>query len=575
MQSFRGDPQAMITQVARARGLPYRKPVRVVFQLEPDFMRSLEHKAAQDAIAATASDTSAFMTVFGFLHGSPGGGGGGGEAAGPPPPDEGSQIGSLQREEIVAFYDDVAHAVHVRQSKIENPEEAAATLAHEIGHALQHENFRVPPVAQIKNEDERLAALALMEGDAMLIMLAYISDREQVPLHRTVVRADDNVREGAVERYLNGGGGPALKNAPLIVRERLHFPYLSGLSFLGAVHRAGGFPLVNRVYSRPPITTEQVLHPEKYLAGEVGVGVPVPTPPPGYQVRLAGHMGELQTRLALHRCNSILEAERAAAGWGGDAFSIVSSPRGGMALLWNSVWDTEQDAIEFQTALGRSSTCWGEPPTFVVREKNRVAVVRGLSVQAAAPMTRAMVTAAVDYKQAVPPFGPVGIPAIRRMPQVRPDYVSGKSVVSERLNLVVPIPPGYSVDLSDESITMRYEGSLLLVAISERMTTARGAQITATEFVSALANAGASVQPAGPHGTARTALGQATQHGWQFGNGARARLLQVPMCSGTGSLMVAQAWRTPHAQRTLDWWLGALRPLGASTIPPVCAELNP
>ena len=87
-----------------------------------------------------------------------------------------------------------------------------------------------------------------------------------------LVNAQRAAERGELEQYERASGrSRALMAAPAILRERMTFPYLGGMSFMGQLFRAGGFALVNRVYEHPPTTTEQILHVDKYLAGEDAV----------------------------------------------------------------------------------------------------------------------------------------------------------------------------------------------------------------------------------------------------------------------------------------------------------------
>src|ERR1035438_5397005 len=64
--------------------------------------------------------------------------------------------------------------------------------------------------------------------------------------------------------------------APPYVRRQWLFPYVDGFRLVASVYRAGGFPLVNRMFARPPISTEQVLWPAAYIAGELPIRIEPP-----------------------------------------------------------------------------------------------------------------------------------------------------------------------------------------------------------------------------------------------------------------------------------------------------------
>jgi hypothetical protein len=108
-----------------------------------------------------------------------------------------------------------------------------------------------------------------------------------------------------------------------------------------------------------PVSTEQVLHPELFEPGRVDMPTDVrfvADPPDGWTEVYADGLGELETRLLLREfLSSREEADRAAAGWDGDRFRLVDGPAGEV-FLWATVWDSDRDALEFETGVKRALT---------------------------------------------------------------------------------------------------------------------------------------------------------------------------------------------------------------------------
>ncbi len=228
-------------------------------------------------------------------------------------------------------------------------------LSHELRHALQdqHVNLRQVLGEGTDFDDRRLAALSLLEGDATLLMERYLAGG--IP--------GGGAQSDALAGLVGMGGGdsramaemfagPQLRGAPPVVREQLLVPYLEGRSLAVAIFERGGFRLLNERLADPPRSMEQVLHPEKYLdrrdePREVRVSEAV-----GELVESEGRLGEFFIRVLFQPVMARQEAERAAAGWGGDQYALWVDD-GRYRLVWHTTWDTEQEAEEFHKAFMR------------------------------------------------------------------------------------------------------------------------------------------------------------------------------------------------------------------------------
>jgi hypothetical protein len=137
-----------------------------------------------------------------------------------------------------------------------------------------------------------------------------------------------------------------LPDAPPVLRDQLILPYLSGRTFTHAVWKKGGWEAVRGAWDRPPTTTEQILHPEKFMAGEAARATTAPalSLPGGFKVLAEGVLGELLTRTLLGEGSDV-----AAAGWGGDQFKAWDVA-GSTVLAWRTVWDSDGDRREFLAA---------------------------------------------------------------------------------------------------------------------------------------------------------------------------------------------------------------------------------
>jgi hypothetical protein len=137
----------------------------------------------------------------------------------------------------------------------------------------------------------------------------------------------------------------AIPGAPPILRDQLVLPYLLGRNFASAIWKKGGTEALKAAWLNPPDSTEQVLHPEKFLEREAPRPVEMGQTPAGGRLLLEGVLGEMLIRTLLGEGSDV-----AAAGWGGDRFRLWDY-RGRTLLVWRAVWDTPGDAREFSEAI--------------------------------------------------------------------------------------------------------------------------------------------------------------------------------------------------------------------------------
>jgi hypothetical protein len=232
-------------------------------------------------------------------------------------------------------------------------------MAHELTHALQDQHFNLRRFEKWPKHDSdaQAAAHAVVEGDAMLVMMQYVvrSPARQLAMLKSLV--------------VGGGGSTEVYDrAPRVLRETLVFPYSQGANWAGQVYRRGGWELMSASYKKLPQSTEQILHPEKYFAGEAPQRVTLKdiSSTLGRGWRKADHdvTGEWGYYLILDEFLKARDASHlASAGWGGDRYALFTGPRPGDTLLaQKTLWDTDQDAREFFDAYARRTTARYQTP---------------------------------------------------------------------------------------------------------------------------------------------------------------------------------------------------------------------
>jgi hypothetical protein len=260
----------------------------------------------------------------------------------------GSQIAAYYRPDTGSFY------IIERDAPFEAMDRMI--VAHEYTHALQDQHFDLAGnrITDPSEGDAALAQLAAIEGDASLVMYQWAF---------TNLGLDELLE-------LFAGMAPAptdqelLESMPEVLRRQLRFPYHEGFLFTIEIQGTGGWSAVDETLRRPPASTEQVLHPQKYVDDER----PVPIAPPdlqpvlgeGWQRTYQQTMGELNLQVWLadgERPPLVMPGlpaeetdwQAAAAGWGGDRLVMYEGPAGSWVISWTIGWDTAADGAEFAT----------------------------------------------------------------------------------------------------------------------------------------------------------------------------------------------------------------------------------
>lgn len=225
-------------------------------------------------------------------------------------------------------------------------------FAHELVHALQDQRLGLDQLTTLYRttpDDEALALAALIEGDASLVQNLYLESHQEVMPGLVI---------GAL-RMLNGGG--ARVDVPPVLAHTTNFRYGAGEIFAERLKDEGGWEAVNAAYSDMPVSTEQILHPAKYLERDDPTPVMLPDLAPafdeGWNEIHENTLGELQIAVLLDDqavgefAPLAADASDAAAGWDGDTYQLWAGDDGREALVWRSVWDSAADASEFTEAI--------------------------------------------------------------------------------------------------------------------------------------------------------------------------------------------------------------------------------
>ena len=258
----------------------------------------------------------------------------------------------LLEEQVSAYYDPLGKVMVVGDWLPR--EEQRAALVHELVHALQ--DRELPIDAFISPEpghgDRLLTRQALVEGEAValtfdLMLKAQATDISRLP--------DLTMTQGQIT---TSAGGPVIDKAPKFVRDLLLFPYVEGLGFIYQFRKRRPWAAMSAIYSDPPRSTTQILHPEKYFdRREDPVAVAIPDLSrllPGSQLVSDDDLGEfsLGAVLALHLGDT--EGPRAATGWRGDRYRIWEDAAGRFTIAYRVIVASPQMAAALADQLRAS-----------------------------------------------------------------------------------------------------------------------------------------------------------------------------------------------------------------------------
>lgn len=264
---------------------------------------------------------------------------------------------ALLEEQVVGYYDPVTDTLFVHERV--TVEQLEPVLAHELVHALQDQRVPLDSLGESLKDrnDASTAYQAAIEGHATYAMMEWKFTAMTGVAADLTALPDMGAMFADLDLAALGDVGPVevLVGAPAIVREGLLFPYVGGLVFLQRMWKARPErPLPFGV--NLPQSTEQVLHVDRWLAGDAPTRVDFSESDFGWPVVYERDLGELETRIFLEEHLGDRErAERAAAGWDGDALRLFGGPEGEV-LVWVSVWDSPAEADEFAAAAEEAYT---------------------------------------------------------------------------------------------------------------------------------------------------------------------------------------------------------------------------
>jgi hypothetical protein len=246
----------------------------------------------------------------------------------------------LYSSQVMAFYDLDEHRYYAIDSPPAGlgtelaaaPMMAEAIEVHELTHALQDQRFGAGTRAEgLRFDwDAQLAFQSVLEGEATLVMLAWMGESAGLSLDQVV--ANDAVIDALAGQAaaLSGAGG-----AERYFSESLTFPYVMGLRFIANAYRRGGWAAVDAIDRNPPTTTAEIMDPAGYAAAKSSYETPLRAAPGALVLT---HLGAFNWRFLLGS---------QPAGWRGDLTAVLEDDQCRPTVLTETQWSSEEAASSF------------------------------------------------------------------------------------------------------------------------------------------------------------------------------------------------------------------------------------
>jgi hypothetical protein len=345
-EDLRQEAAALLTQIGEVRGTPARREIDM-FILTREQARAyylgdadpVGNEEPSDSTETEAKPPQPFnlrqetYVLLGLI----------------PPPDPSTGASGLEEQQIdnlisqiTGFYSNEFGALYLVENSGSCVQQRS-TIVHELTHALQYQYRDIDSLAQERagNWDATTALLDVLEGDAVYTETRVLGF---------------STRSSCVREPVCFEIAPQRSDSPYVVERELDTWYEDGVCFIAAV-RDRLTRGITGIFEDLPTTTEQILHPDKYLAGEparlVFLNSLLDSLGPGWEQKGRANLGEftLQNLLLTGLPDDRVLVQDAAAGWGGDSFFFYRKDDGAELLHLETRWDSADDASEFYAAL--------------------------------------------------------------------------------------------------------------------------------------------------------------------------------------------------------------------------------
>jgi hypothetical protein len=230
-------------------------------------------------------------------------------------------------------------------------DEQREVMSHELTHALEDQSFHIDPwiKAARPNDDAELAREAVSEGSALAAMVDYTMRDQSVGV-RDLPDVSLIIRSGAVAEM---DKDPKLSKAPGYIRDELLFPYLAGTGFSQQFLKAhSGWKDLHLIFQNPPVSTQQIMHPELYLSNVKPEPVALPDwknlAPDDWKLLEENVLGEFGLGEVLKQFLGQQRADMISSAWKGDRYALFERAKSkNISLVFRIALDNPEDAARF------------------------------------------------------------------------------------------------------------------------------------------------------------------------------------------------------------------------------------
>lgn len=326
--------------VAGYRGLEFLRPVPNRIQTKQQTEQFLKERIDEEFSKEEIVKAERLLKRLGLL---------------PPDYDYYASMVELMTEQLAGMYDHKEKFLALADwlpLEMQEP-----VLVHEMTHALQDQHYGLEKYLSpdITNDDKALALASLVEGDASLVMFAY----SMIPQGQKVTDIPDYVEFLEQQSAFMEASLPLFSSAPRYIKQNLMFSYSYGAEFVKDFLLKHSWDELENLYENPPQTTEQIMHPEKFLRE---IDIPQDADaiasrhfanPETEGIEVSSNvLGEFTTYLLLREHLDEKTARKGAAGWDGDLVTLTgpSGENSGEMLQMTFCWDSDDEASEFREA---------------------------------------------------------------------------------------------------------------------------------------------------------------------------------------------------------------------------------